>query len=53
MFSSFEVNSLKIYQLSPVVRPFIEKIFGKTLVEKLAAWIGWDLVIKGSKNKCN
>ena len=51
MFSSFQINSLKIYQISPVVRPILEKILGRIIVEKLAGWIGWDLVIKGSKKK--
>ena len=49
MFSSFQINSQKLYQLSPVVRPLIKKIFGQSFSEKLASLVGWDLVIKGLK----
>ena len=40
---------MKVYQLSPVVRPLIRKLFGERTVDRLAEWLGWDLVIKGRK----
>ncbi|MBI5937544.1 MAG: class I SAM-dependent methyltransferase [Betaproteobacteria bacterium] len=49
MFSRFSIRQMRVYQLSPVVRPLIRKLFGERAVEALARWIGWDLVIKGNK----
>lgn len=49
MFASFRLQSLKIYQLSPIVTPVISKLLGPRCVTVLAARIGWDLVIKGIK----
>lgn len=49
MFSAFRLESLKLYQLSPVVRPIIAQLFGQRAVSRLASWTGWDLVIKGMK----
>ena len=50
MFSAFTISQMKVYQLSPVIRPLISKLFGERTVDKLAEWMGWDLVIKGSKS---
>ena len=49
MFAAFRIESLKLYNLSPIVRPFLGKVFGRKTVAYLASWIGWDLVIKGNK----
>lgn len=49
MFSAFTIRQMKVYQLSPVVRPLIRKILGDWAVAMLAGWVGWDLVIKGAK----
>lgn len=49
MFAAFNLRQMKVYQLSPVIRPLIRKLFGETTVDKLAEWLGWDLVIKGCK----
>lgn len=49
MFSAFSIRQMRVYQLSPVLRPLIRKLFGERMVELLARWIGWDLVIKGTK----
>jgi ubiquinone/menaquinone biosynthesis C-methylase UbiE len=49
MFAAFDIRQMKVFQLSPVVRPLIRRLFGEGTVDKLAEWIGWDLVIKGRK----
>ena len=49
MFSAFAIRQMKVYQFSPVLRPTIRALFGEVVVDKLAEWMGWDLVIKGSK----
>lgn len=49
MFSAFSIRQMKVYQLSPVVRPTIRSLFGERAVDKLAEWMGWDLVINGRK----
>lgn len=49
MFIGFSIKEMKLYQLSPVIKPLVQKIFGKGFIDILACWCGWDLVIKGSK----
>lgn len=50
MFAGLELDSLKLYQLSPFLRAITDKLFGYPFSYWLGKFVGWDLVIKGHQS---
>lgn len=49
MFGAFEIESMRLYNLSPVLRGLVVRFLGRKAYDALSALTGWDLVIKGRK----
>ncbi len=49
LFGRFEIESMRLYNLSPVLRGLVIRVLGRRAYDALSALTGWDLVIKGRK----
>lgn len=50
MFGAFEIESMRLYNLTPVLRGAVIRVLGRRAYDALSALTGWDLVIKGRKS---